>query len=102
MRSDNWLGKFWTRLRAGVVQDVPASLEECETCREVDCTEERWAKCERRIAAEAASLAASGAGLPPGRTGDLPGMFGEQAPQAAAQESEQDGEYGKRRKNTSH
>ena len=42
MRSNSWFGKFWTRLRTEVVQDVPPSLEECESCREVSCTQERW------------------------------------------------------------
>ena len=67
MRSDNWFGRFWTRLRSGVVQDVPPNLEECETCREVDCTQERWLQCEKRLAAEAASLSANA----PGRTDEL-------------------------------
>ncbi len=67
MRSRSWFGRFWTRLRAGLVQDVPPSLEECETCREVDCTQERWLQCEKRLAAEEASLADNA----PGRTDEL-------------------------------
>lgn len=73
MRPDNWLAKFWSRFYAGVVQDVPPTMEECEACREVDCTNERWQTCERRLAAESARLAATGTGT--GRTNEeLPGM----------------------------
>lgn len=54
MRFSSWLGKFWKRLSTGVVQDVPAHLDECEDCREIDCTQERWESCERRLATEAA------------------------------------------------
>jgi hypothetical protein len=67
MASENRFGKFWTRLWSSVVQDVPPALEECETCREVDCTQERWLHCERRLAAESYNLAANA----PGRTDDL-------------------------------
>ena len=51
---------------------MPPSLEECEACREVDCTQERWLSCERRMAAEDAHLAA--VGPPTGRTDELPGI----------------------------
>jgi hypothetical protein len=81
MAAESWFGKIWTRLRSGVVQDVPPNLEECETCREVDCTQERWLQCERRLATEAASLAASRAGA--ARTGELPGMPALKTPLAA-------------------
>lgn len=64
----HWLGKLWTRLWSGVIEDVPASLEQCESCRELDCTQERWERCEKRIATEAASLAMSGNVA---RTGEL-------------------------------
>ncbi len=64
----HWLGKLWTRLWSGVIEDVPASLEECESCRELHCTQERWENCEKRIATEAASLALSGNVA---RTGEL-------------------------------
>jgi hypothetical protein len=70
MATQSWFGKIWTRLRSGVVQDVPPNLEECETCREVDCTQERWLQCEKRLATEAVSLAASHAGT--GKTDELP------------------------------
>jgi hypothetical protein len=53
MRSLPWLGKLWKRVGTGLVQDVPSSLEECEACREVECTQERWETCERRLATEA-------------------------------------------------
>jgi len=39
-----------------VVQDVPPGLEQCETCREVDCSQERWASCEHRLETEAIVL----------------------------------------------
>ena len=67
MRSESWFGRLWTRFGSGLVQDVPPALEECETCREVDCTQERWLYCERRLEAEAATLSANA----PGRTNEL-------------------------------
>ena len=100
MRSESWIGKVWTRLRAGVVQDVPAGLEECEACREVDCTQERWLTCERRLRTEAASLAASGLGT--GRTDELPRMPASEQPAAAPAESEEIADYAKRRKISIH
>lgn len=56
MRSPSFFGKLWRRLGSGVVQDVPPSLEQCEACREVDCTQERWRSCPQRLATEAALL----------------------------------------------
>jgi len=53
MRSGTWFSEIWNRFRKGVVQDVPPSLEECEACRETECTQERWLTCERRLAGEA-------------------------------------------------
>lgn len=53
MRSGTWFGRLWSRLGASVVQDVPPGLEECESCREVNCTQERWLTCARRLAAMA-------------------------------------------------
>ena len=38
------------------MQDVPANLEQCESCREVDCTQERWESCRQRLDTEAAML----------------------------------------------
>jgi hypothetical protein len=100
MRSESRFGKFWTRLRAGVVLDVPPSLEECEACREVDCTQERWLTCERRLTAEQTSLAAAGLGT--GRTDELPSMSPQEQPEAAPAESEENGDYAKRRKISIH
>jgi len=97
MRSESTFSLFWARLRAGVVQDVPPSLEECETCREVECTQERWLACERRMVADTASLAGSTA-----RTGDLPAILTEQDQETASDENGQDSDYGKRRKLSSH
>jgi hypothetical protein len=68
MRSRSKFGKLWKRLADGVVQDVPPSLEECETCRELECTQERWESCERRLAAEAAALAEASVDQPAGPT----------------------------------
>jgi hypothetical protein len=101
MRAESWFDKFWTRLRVGVVQDVPPSLEECECCREVDCTQERWLKCERRLAGETASLLGLGAALPAGRTGEAPGVSTTQESQAVPeerQEREEPGDQGRSRK----
>ena len=46
--SKDWFAKLWTRLSLAVVQSVPAELEECEMCRELSCSQERWNTCERR------------------------------------------------------
>lgn len=69
MGSENWLGKLWTRLRSGVVADVPPGLEACECCRETNCTQQRWEICEHRLATESATLAANGPNAL--RTGEL-------------------------------
>jgi hypothetical protein len=50
------LGKMWSRLRAGLVRDVPPSIEACESCRELDCTQEMWQSCAQRLATEAVLL----------------------------------------------
>jgi len=49
----SWLSSFRARVLRGIVEDVPASLEECESCREADCTQESWLTCARRLGAEA-------------------------------------------------
>jgi hypothetical protein len=69
MKSETWFGKLWARFRAGVIQDVPPGLEECESCRENDCTQARWETCEKRLATEAASLQHNGPSKV--RTGEL-------------------------------
>jgi predicted hotdog family 3-hydroxylacyl-ACP dehydratase len=60
MRSSSWLAKFWKRLSTGIVQDVPARLEACEACREIECTQERWESCQRRLTTEAARIQGNG------------------------------------------
>ena len=96
MRSEGWFGRLWSRITSGVVQDVPPSLEECEVCREVDCTQERWLTCERRLAAEAASLGAAGTSA--GRTDEVPGFSFPESPlpQAAPQGSDPAEQYQQR------
>jgi hypothetical protein len=74
MRSDNWLGRIWSRFHTSVVQDVPPSLEACESCREVDCSQERWEACEHRLAAEAAHPASAHSN--PAKTGERPPLPG--------------------------
>jgi hypothetical protein len=85
MRPNTWFGRFWTRVIAGVVQDVPPSLEKCESCREVDCTQERWLTCARRLAAEGERGGAGDSATPlvTGRTDEMPGIFAAEDPQAA-------------------
>jgi hypothetical protein len=104
MHAESWFGKFWSCLWAGIVQDVPASLEECEACREVDCTQERWLTCERRLAAETTSLAGSGTST--GRTDEVPGLSATEQPQPAPEKSEEANEeasdYARRRKISIH
>ena len=59
MRSQFSFGKLWKRLSSSVVQDVPPALDECERCREVECTHARAESCERRLAAEAVRMPAT-------------------------------------------
>jgi hypothetical protein len=84
MRSQSRFGRLWKRLADGVVQDVPPSLEECEKCRELECTQERWESCERRLAAEAAALTASSDDLPASTSSDA-------APEPSRQEDADSG-----------
>jgi hypothetical protein len=60
---ETWFGKLWKRLKGGIVADVPPSLDACETCREVDCTQERWSTCPPRLEVEAIRLKESGSPL---------------------------------------
>jgi hypothetical protein len=73
------LGKLWGRIKAGIVADVPPSLDACETCREVDCTEERWLTCPNRLEREAellGALAGKAEGEEPGREASDRGASG--------------------------
>jgi hypothetical protein len=90
MRSASWIGRFWTRLRAEFIQDVPPSLEECETCREVECTQERWLSCARRLAAEAECSGAGDYVMPSvtGRTDEMPGIYATDGAQDQPTENE--------------
>lgn len=76
MQPGTWFGKLWTRIRREVVADVPPSLEECESCREPDCTQARWLTCARRLAAEAEALGSPSAFYPSitGRTDEMAEM----------------------------
>jgi hypothetical protein len=58
MGRERKLGKLLGRIKAGIVADVPPSLDACESCREVDCTEERWRTCPNRLQREAELLGA--------------------------------------------
>jgi len=77
MQPGTWIGKFWTRIKSGIIQDVPPSLEQCETCREVNCTHERWSSCASRLAVEAEHYESLGVLAPSatGRTNEMPGVF---------------------------
>jgi hypothetical protein len=76
MHSDSLFGRFWTRLKAEVIQDVPESLEACEACRDVACTQERWSTCARRLATEAEQSCAGEHYVPSvtGRSDEMPGL----------------------------
>jgi hypothetical protein len=75
MHVDSWLNRFWQKLKSSVIKDVPASLEECESCRETNCTQTQWEFCARRLAAETESLLESDSLAPTtttGRTEEMP------------------------------
>ena len=76
MRHNSYFARFWTRLRAEVIQDVPPNIEECESCREGYCTQERWLSCARRLAAEAEHGGAGDYLMPSdtGRSDEMPGI----------------------------
>jgi hypothetical protein len=45
------LREFFARVRDGIIiHDVPLGLDECESCREVECTQGHWLACSRRLA----------------------------------------------------
>jgi len=90
MHADSWFRRLWTRLKAGVIRDVPASLEECEACREVNCTQERWLTCARRLAAEAEREGSANDAMPSvtGRTDEMPGIFATNDPRDQPTENE--------------
>ena len=90
MQSGNWMSKLWSRFRAGVIQDVPPSLEECESCREVNCTQARWLSCARRLAAEAEHDGSSNRFMPSttGRTDEMPCQSDANSPNAHPGEAE--------------
>lgn len=90
MRSNSWFGRFWTRLKSEVIQDVPPSLDECESCREANCTQERWLTCARRLATEEDQRYAREDYVPSvtGRTDEMPGIFEADNPQDQPAENE--------------
>jgi hypothetical protein len=100
VRPNSWFGRFWTRLKSGVIQDVPPGLEECELCREVDCTQERWLSCARRLAATAEQTFTGEDYVPSvtGRTDEMPGIYATDNPQDPPTEDEtaQSGDQHKR------
>jgi hypothetical protein len=89
MRPGTWFSEIWKRLRQAVVDDVPASLEECESCREVECTQERWLACERRLAFVAGSGHRVDLESPRStmRTDEMLNVLAAESPQASSDES---------------
>ncbi len=100
--AESRFGRFWARLWSGVVADLPASLEECESCRVVDCTQERWLRCERRLIGEANRLAEN----PLATTTDLPQVTPAGVPSEASPDTptpaEEVSDLGRRRKHSVH
>jgi hypothetical protein len=90
VRSKTWLGRCWIRLKGEIIQDVPPSIDECESCREANCTQERWLRCARRLAAEAEQQYAREDCMPSatGRTDEMPGIFATDNAQDQAGEDE--------------
>jgi hypothetical protein len=88
MRLGSMLGKMWARIWAGVVQDLPPSIEACESCREVDCTEAMWRTCAQRLATEAVLLHGVDALAPlVGKSAELPEVD-DATPEATPDEGE--------------
>jgi len=89
MQPGNWIGRFWTRIKSGVIQDVPPSLEQCETCRQVNCTQEHWVSCVRRLAVEAERYESMNGPAPSttGKTNEMPGIFNEGEVQTQSSET---------------
>jgi hypothetical protein len=91
MSSGSWLGTIWTRIRGGVIQDVPPSLEACESCREVDCERERWLTCAKRLAGEAERLAEQGFAVgTTANSGEIPSVSSQEIPAAAVASDDRD------------
>lgn len=55
----SWLRKSssMVKLKNAVVTDCPLELEECESCRELECKQSKWESCPRRLCALKASKA---------------------------------------------
>ena len=60
MRLCSWLSSQWVRIQGSIVSDVPLSLDECEDCRKLDCSQVKWLSCPRRLAGEAERLSDRG------------------------------------------
>ena len=56
----SWLSSKWVRIQGSIVSDVPLSLDECEDCRQLDCSQVKWLSCPRRLAGEAERLSDQG------------------------------------------
>ncbi len=56
MTNESTALRFFGRLWSSVIQDVPATIAQCEfDCRRSECVQSEWATCPRRLATEAAS-----------------------------------------------
>ena len=52
-----FLGWFWSRSKSDLIQDVPSNIASCEfDCHVLDCNQEHWDTCERRLSMEGASV----------------------------------------------
>jgi hypothetical protein len=75
MSAKSWYSKMLAGIWSGVVRDVPPSLEACEACRELNCTEKRWLSCVERLAAEALALCGvDGLTTSVNQTSEMPGL----------------------------
>jgi len=49
--------RFWQWIRSQIVQEVPESQALCEfDCQKLECSQEEWANCERRLQGAAGEL----------------------------------------------
>ena len=44
-------GRVLRKIKEAIVQDCPTEYYACEVCNDLDCTNEKWLKCQTRLEA---------------------------------------------------